>query len=220
MFTGLVEAVGTILERQKKHDQRLKIAAPFDDLVMGESIAVNGVCLTVMDFGKNYFSADLSSESLDKCNLGDLNIGQEVNLERALKLGDRLGGHWVSGHIDAVGKILSAKPSGKAIDIRVAVPENLMKYIIPKGSITLDGASLTVNKTEKNSFTLMLIPHSQKTLHKNFAKTGHPINVEVDMLGKYIEKLLTCTEAKSNAISPASDALEEKLRSAGFMSNT
>lgn len=218
MFTGLIEAIGTIIERQSKsHGQRLKIAAPFDDLQMGESIAVNGVCLTVTAFDKGYFCADLSSESLAKCNLGSQNTGRQVNLERALRLGDRLGGHWVSGHIDGLGKIISATPSGDAIAVRVAVPDNLMKYIVPKGSITLDGASLTVNTTDAAGFDFMLIPHSQKSLHQLFAKAGHEINIEVDILGKYIEKLLSCTEAKSSAISPTSDALQEKLRSAGFM---
>ncbi|MCL2325550.1 MAG: riboflavin synthase [Proteobacteria bacterium] len=218
MFTGLIESTGKLIRRQPiDGGQRLGIACTLKQYQLGESIAVNGACLTVAAFSEDRFEADASGETLSRTNLGALTLGSDVNLERALKLGDRMGGHWVTGHIDGVGCIASSQPRGSARAVEVECDPGLLKYIVEKGSVALDGASLTVNCVSQNSFEIMLIPHTQRILKDAFFAVGRRINIEVDILGKYIEKLLSCTNPKGSAIGGAPAAISlDKLREAGF----
>jgi len=218
MFTGLVESTGKLIRRHPTGSgQRLCIACTLKQYQQGESIAVNGACLTVAAFGESQFEADVSSETLSRTNLGTLALGSDVNLERAMRLGDRMGGHWVTGHIDGVGCIASSQPHGTACAVEVKCDPGLLKYIVEKGSVALDGASLTVNRVSQNGFEIMLIPHTQHILKDTFFTVGRRINIEVDILGKYIEKLLSCANPKGSAIGGAPAALSlDKLRKAGF----
>ena len=182
MFTGIIETTGRITHIQPiSEGVRLSIACNLRDYQIGESIAVNGICLTVTSSKTGEFTADASSETLSRTNLGALTTGSLVNLERALRLGDRLGGHWVSGHIDGTGKIIRIDNHGAAKAITVETSSDLLKYIVEKGSITLDGASLTVNRVTDKSFDVMLIPHTQATLFDGFAQVGRMMNIEVDI---------------------------------------
>ncbi len=217
MFTGLIETTGRIQQIQPTQEGvRLSIACNLKDYQLGESIAVNGICLTVVSFSRDVFSAEASSETLARTNLGQLQPASEVHLERALRVGDRLGGHWVSGHIDGTGKIIRIIPHGSSKAIAIEATPELLHYIVEKGSVALDGASLTVNHVDDKSFEIMLIPHSQSVLAKDFATVGRVINIEVDILGKYIEKLL-CHDMKQSDIEPPPSTLTlDKLRDAGF----
>lgn len=193
MFTGLVEELGTIISIAKgARSARLFIAASqvLEDGKIGDSIAVNGVCLTVVAIEGNGFQADVMAETLNKSNLGDLRPGEKVNLERALRLSDRLGGHLVSGHIDGVGKIIRQEVMDIAIVTEIEAPSELLKYVIPKGSVAIDGISLTVVSVQKNSFTVSLIPHTAKITSLGFKKVGDKVNLEADIVGKYIERMM------------------------------
>lgn len=193
MFTGLIEDLGTVRELQRSADSvRLKVATriPMEEIRMGESIAVNGICLTVVAFGGGIFSADVSPETLDRSSLGRLATGSRVNLERALRLSDRLGGHLVSGHIDGVGEITERSQDGNAVRFGFAVAPSLSRYIVEKGSIAIDGISLTVNAVASEGFSVAVIPHSlaQTTLQERLV--GDRVNIETDLIGKYVERLL------------------------------
>ncbi len=168
------------------------LRADFDltDPEEGESIAVNGVCLTAKGISGRRFTVDVSPESLARTNLGNLAAGSVVNLERALRLADRLGGHMVSGHVDATSRIIERKPQGDFILFSFAIPEGLGKYIIEKGSIAIDGISLTVNHCDAGSFSVSIIPHTLAVTTLGLLKQGDPVNIEVDLIGKYVEKLL------------------------------
>ena len=217
MFTGIIETTGTITHQMPISEGiRLSIACNMHDYQLGESIAVNGICLTVVSFKSGEFSAEASSETLARTNLGQLNIGSHVNLERALRLGDRLGGHWVSGHIDGTGKIARIDNHGAAKAIVVEANAGLLRYIVEKGSVTLDGASLTVNRVDNKEFEVMLIPHTQDMLFEGFVTVGRTLNIEVDILGKYVEKLLSCNDANQSDIKTSASLTLEKLREAGF----
>ena len=217
MFTGIIETTGTITHQMPMAEGvRLTIACNMRDYQMGESIAVNGICLTVVSFKSGEFSAEASSETLARTNLGQLKVGSQVNLERALRLGDRLGGHWVAGHIDGTGKLARIDNHGAAKAIVVEADACLLKYIVEKGSVTLDGASLTVNRVDDKEFEVMLIPHTQAVLFEGFAVVGRSINIEVDILGKYVEKLLSCNDANQSDIKPSNSLTLEKLRENGF----
>lgn len=219
MFTGLVETTGKIQQiLPAQEGVRLTITSSLRDYQMGESIAVNGICLTVVAYTHDTFSAEASSETLQRTNLGNLQPASEVHLERALRLGDRLGGHWVSGHVDGTGKIVRIVPHGSSKAVTIEAAPELLRYIVEKGSITLDGASLTVNKVDDKSFEIMLIPHTQAVLAHDFATVGRTINIETDILGKYVEKLLACNNTKQSAIEAAPESITlEKLRGAGFI---
>ena len=219
MFTGIIETTGRITHIQPiSEGVRLTIACNLRDYQIGESIAVNGICLTVTSSKTGEFTADASSETLSRTNLGALTTGSLVNLERALRLGDRLGGHWVLGHIDGTGKIIRIDNHGAAKAISVETSSDLLKYIVEKGSITLDGASLTINRVTDKSFDVMLIPHTQATLFEGFAQVGRIINIEVDILGKYVEKLLACKDTETSDINRKSTGLTmDKLHEAGFL---
>ena len=190
MFTGIIEEVG----RLKSLDGgRIEIFCEkvLEDLKIGDSIATNGICLTVVDFGENFFAADVMPETLRKTSLADKNF----NLERALKLGDRLGGHIVSGHIDGVGKILSIRPEGNALLIDVAAENFLLKQIAAKGSVALDGISLTVVDAGADNFSVSMIPHTLEVTNFKTKRVGSFVNIETDILAKYIERLINFNSA-------------------------
>ncbi len=211
MFTGIILGKGKIIEqRSVGGGATLGLAADFilDDPQEGESIAVNGVCLTARRIRGNRFLADVSPESLARTNLGRLASGDTVNLERALRLSDRLGGHLVSGHVDAVAEVLSRQTLGDFTRFSLAVPSELGKYIIEKGSVTLDGISLTVNAVDERQFSVSIIPHTLEITTLGGLRVGAPVNLEVDLIGKYVEKLLAAkadpgTKDGGSGINPA-----------------
>ena len=192
MFTGLVEASGTIAESaDKASSRRLTIATDLDlnDAKIGESIAVNGCCLTVVSFDDAGFAVDVAKESLEVTTLGGLEVGATVNLERALRVGQTMGGHWVQGHVDGIGTLQSREPASEGELWRIAYPQPLGRYIAPKGSITVDGVSLTVNAVTPQAFEIFLIPHTLQVTTLAERQEGEPLNLEVDILAKYIETL-------------------------------
>jgi len=194
MFTGIIEGVGRIAALEPRGgDVRLRVEVgtlPFDAVQLGESIAVNGVCLTVVEFDAVSFAADASNETLSLTTLGRLEVGAPVNLERAMRPTDRLGGHLVSGHVDGVGRVLSITEDARAQRWRFAAPTVLLKYIAKKGSICVDGVSLTVNEVDAEGFEVALIPHTVS--HTAFAQTrvGDAVNLEIDLVARYVERLL------------------------------
>ncbi len=194
MFTGIIAGKGRLVEKRPVGGGMLfGLEADFDlpDPQEGESIAVNGVCLTAKEIGGRRFLVDVSPESLSRTNLGKLAVGRTVNLERALRLSDRLGGHLVSGHVDACAAILERKPLGDYVLFSFGVPAGLGRYIIEKGSITIDGISLTVNSCDDRCFAVSIIPHTLVVTTLGERKAGDMVNIEVDLIGKYVEKLLT-----------------------------
>lgn len=184
MFTGIVEELGTVVSLKAG---RLRIAARavLQDASLGDSMAVNGCCLTVVEWGEDWWEADVSEETFARTNLGDLRTGDPVNLERPVRLQDRLGGHLVQGHVDAVGRITSPAP-----DLEVAIPADLTRYLVEKGSITVDGISLTVVRAGTGSFTVAVIPHTAAATTLGTKTAGDPVNLEVDVMAKYAERLL------------------------------
>ena len=200
MFTGLIEGVGTLASREPRGgDARLRIGVgslPFDDVALGESIAVNGVCLTVVGFDAAHFDVDASNETLSLTTLGALPEGAALNLERAMRPTARLGGHLVSGHVDGVGAVAAIAPDARAQRWRFTAPPALMKYIAPKGSICVDGVSLTVNAVDAGGFEVALIPHT--VAHTAFGSTavGDAVNLEVDLVARYVERLLSAREGE------------------------
>ncbi|WP_427337789.1 riboflavin synthase [Caloranaerobacter sp. DY30410] len=193
LFTGLVEEVGivkSILKGTKSVKIVIKAKKVLEDIKIGDSISTNGVCLTVTDFTDNTFSVDVMPETMKRSNLKNLVPGSKVNLERALRLGDRLGGHLVSGHIDGTGKILSFDKEDNAVWVTIKPPEELLKYIIYKGSIAIDGISLTVAYIDNKVFKVSIIPHTKKVTTLIEKSLGDEVNLECDMIGKYVEKLL------------------------------
>ena len=210
MFTGIVEMRGQILAR-RGHQLLIRSAKPLTDPVYGESIAVNGCCLTLEECRGTELVFHVLAETLDRTNLGQLKNGASVNLERALKMTDRLGGHLVSGHIDAVGKVLSRKVD-KDVELTVSFPEELAKYIVWKGSIAIDGVSLTVAKLEKSALTVCLIPVTLAETALEEREPGDPINLETDMAGKYIVRQLELAEAGKS-----SNITMDTLAEAGFV---
>ncbi len=195
MFTGIIEGLGSLIGSEARGgDVRLRIAAgslAFEDVCLGESIAVNGVCLTVVDFDAASFQADASNETLALTTLGALETGALVNLERAMRPTDRLGGHLVSGHVDGLGKVLAIEDDARAQRWRFAAPQSLLKYIAKKGSICVDGVSLTVNEVDAEGFEVALIPHTVS--HTAFAHTGvgDAVNIEIDLVARYVERLVS-----------------------------
>ncbi|WP_457095414.1 riboflavin synthase [Lysobacter sp. P5_B9] len=194
MFTGIIEGVGRIAVLEARGgDVRLRVEVgtlPFDAVQLGESIAVNGVCLTVVEFDAVSFAADASNETLSLTTLGTLQVGAPVNLERAMRPTDRLGGHLVSGHVDGVGRVLAIVEDARAQRWRFAAPAALLRYVAKKGSICVDGVSLTVNEVDADGFEVALIPHTVS--HTAFAQTrvGDAVNLEIDLVARYVERLL------------------------------
>ena len=195
MFTGIVQTVGRIARlEQRGGDVRLTIAANelgFDDVAIGDSICVSGVCLTVIELSGTTFAADVSKETLSRTTLGALQIGAGVNLEKSLRLMDRLGGHLVSGHVDGVGKITSITPDARSQRWMFELPSALARYVAAKGSVCIDGASLTVNEVEANRFGVNLIPHTIEVTTFRDKRVGAAVNIEVDMIARYVERLAT-----------------------------
>ena len=193
MFTGIVEELGSVVAVEPQGDAvRLRIRGPVvaSDAVHGASIAVNGVCLTVVDHGDGAFTADVMQETLDRSSLGGLAAGSRVNLERPVTLQARLGGHLVQGHVDGTGVILERIPSEHWQVVRVSLPDDLGRYVVEKGSITVDGVSLTVVEAARDSFTVSLIPTTLGLTTLGAKSVGDPVNLEVDVVAKYVERLL------------------------------
>ena len=193
MFTGIVEGWGKVKRlTMKGADAVLEIesSVDFNDVSLGDSIAVNGACLTVTAKNQNIFTADVSAETLSKTTLKLLQAGHKVNLEKSLRVGGFVGGHFVLGHIDATGKILSQAQKSGSLILAVEINNSLSRYIVEKGSVTIDGISLTVNKLEKGRFYVNIIPHTATNTTLLTKKEGDLVNIETDVLGKYVEKLL------------------------------
>jgi len=194
MFTGIIQAKGHIAAlEQRGGDVRLSVqsdALPFASYDVGESIAVNGVCLTAVALRDDGFDTDVSVETLDVTSLGGLGVGDSVNLEPSLSLGDRLGGHLVSGHVDCLGAVTSRKADARSIRFSVEIPEEFARYVARKGSVTVDGVSLTVNDVSATSFEVNIIPHTAEVTITGDYAVGTKVNVEVDLLARYIERLL------------------------------
>ncbi|MBP3400546.1 MAG: riboflavin synthase [Selenomonadales bacterium] len=193
MFTGLVEELGKVKTIEKgAKSVRITIAAKkvLEDVKLGDSIAVNGTCLTAVDFDSTYFTADVMPETVNKTVLAHLRPGDLVNLERTLRLGDRFGGHMVSGHVDSVGKIIAKDQNDIAIIVKISVTPETSRYIIKKGSIAIDGISLTVVEATDTWFSVSLIPHTAKMTTLGYKRVGDSVNLETDIIGKYVEKLL------------------------------
>jgi len=196
MFTGIVTDVGTVRKAEQRGDLRLVIASGYDTATigLGASIACSGVCLTVVDKGEDWFAVDLSAETVSRTAAGLWREGAKLNLERSLRMGDELGGHIVTGHVDAVGNVVEAAPEGDSVRIVVEVSKNLAPMIAQKGSIALDGVSLTVNTVEdapeSARFSINLIPHTAKETTFGQIAAGRQLNVEVDVLARYIDRML------------------------------
>jgi riboflavin synthase len=203
MFTGIIEGLGTITALHPSgQGSRFSITSDFElsDTQIGDSIAVNGVCLTAVLLEGRRFNVDVSPETLQRSVLGKINIGERVNLERALRLSDRLDGHLVSGHVDGVGILRQRKTLANAIVITVGVPETLSRYMIEKGSVAVDGISLTINRCDTTSFDVSIIPHTAGLSTIGFKKIGETVNIETDMIGKYVERfVLNPSRKKENA---------------------
>lgn len=195
MFTGIVTDVGEItglVPGGQAGDRRFVVRTRHDmaPVAMGASIACSGCCLTVVEKGADWFAVEVSGETLDKTHLGDWRQGHRINLELSLKLGDELGGHLVYGHVDGVGKIVSMTPEGGSVRFVFEAPGDLARFIAPKGSIAVDGISLTVNEVEGNRFGINIISHTQAVTTLGTAKPGQRVNLEVDMLARYVQRLL------------------------------
>lgn len=198
MFTGIITDIGTVQDRREQGDTRfvLSTAFPHDGIDMGASIACSGVCLTVVDKGRHdgygdWFAVDVSAETLSRTTLGDWREGTEVNLERALRMGDELGGHLVSGHVDGVGTVTEKRKEGDSIRLAVAAPDALMPFMAEKGSVTVDGVSLTVNTVGADSLNLNIIPHTLYATTLSRLDAGDKVNLEIDLLARYVRRLLT-----------------------------
>jgi riboflavin synthase len=193
MFTGIIEAMGTLKGIQPSgQGRRLVVDAGFslDGTAIGDSIAVNGACLTAVRIAGSRFEADVSPETLSKTSFGQMRIGDRVNLERALRLSDRLNGHLVSGHVDGVGTLRALREAGNAVLIAIGVPSALTRYMIRKGSVAVDGISLTINECGEDFFEVSVIPHTAGITTIGLKKPGDRVNIETDMIGKYIERLM------------------------------
>jgi riboflavin synthase len=198
VFTGIIEELGTVVAVEPQGDAvRLRVSAPLvtGDAVHGASVAVNGVCLTVVEHGGGEFTADVMQETLDRSSLGALKAGSRVNLERPVTLEARLGGHLVQGHVDGTGTVLDRSPSEHWDVVRIALPDDLGRYVVEKGSITVDGVSLTVVEAARAWFSVSLIPTTLELTTLGTKKVGDPVNLEVDVVAKYVERLLEWRKA-------------------------
>lgn len=194
MFTGIIQAMGHLQDTQAQGgDLRLRITTgslALSDASLGDSIAVNGVCLTAVELGEQHFSADVSRETLSLTSLGQLQRGSPVNLEKALTLSTPLGGHLVSGHVDGLGEVVSRHEDARSVRFQIRAPDELAKYIASKGSICVDGTSLTVNAVDGSLFDLNIVPHTLKETIMDGYRSGTPVNLEVDLVARYLERLL------------------------------
>jgi riboflavin synthase len=212
MFTGLIEEIGEIksIEKAAKSARiTIKSEKVLQGIKLGDSICTNGVCLTVTEFTNNTFSVDVMAETVRSSNLGKLKLGSKVNLERALRLSDRLGGHIVSGHIDGIGTIVDLQSEENATWVSVKTTKDILKYIVHKGSITIDGISLTVAYVDDNIFKVSIIPHTKDETTLVIKKIGDEVNLESDMMAKYVEKLLKYDESVKEKKPISMDFLKE-----------
>ena len=191
MFTGIITHIGSVRHVSQNGDRVIEILCPFDteDLNIGASVSCSGACMTVIEKGPNWFRFSVSNESLSKTNLGTWIEGTNVNLERALRIGDEIGGHIVSGHVDGVGHLEDIRPAGTSTQMNFDAPPSLCRFIANKGSITVDGISLTVNTVTDSSFAINVIPHTWSSTTLNEKKLGDPVNLEIDILARYIARL-------------------------------
>jgi len=217
MFTGIILAVGKITALQARGgDCRLSVDTgklPLHDAVLGDSIAVNGVCLTAVELGKDYFCADVSNETLSCTTFRTAQVGMPVNLELALTPTTRLGGHIVSGHVDGIGTLLEKKNDGRSIGFKFQAPDNLAKYIAEKGSICINGISLTVNAVDGALFSVNIVPHTLQETTLGAANVGDAVNLEVDLLARYMERLMKGEAAAQ----PCSQVTLALLQQSGFI---
>lgn len=192
MFTGIITDIAKVRAVKKTGDTRFEFTTSFDTakIVLGASIACNGACMTVIETGDDWFAIEASAESLECTTLGDLSVGSKVNLEQATRVGDELGGHIVSGHVDGVAVLTKRIPEGDSLRLTFEVPETFAKYIASKGSVTLEGVSLTVNEVDGNTFGINLIPHTQIHTTLGSKHPGDRINFEIDMLARYVARML------------------------------
>ena len=193
MFTGIITDVGEIIELEKRGDLRARIKTNYDakGIAFGASIACDGICLTAVDFGDNWFDVEISAETVSKTVIGSglWEINYKVNLERSLKVGDELGGHIVSGHVDGIATVSSIIDEGDSTRFTFEAPMELARFIAPKGSVALNGTSLTVNEVKENAFGINLVPHTKKVTSWNKTQVGDPINLEIDTLARYVARL-------------------------------
>ena len=218
MFTGIIEGLGAVAAiRPVGQGKRLAITADFElaGTKVGDSIAVSGACLTAVAIAGRQFDVDASPETLARTTLGAARVGERVNLERALRLSDRIDGHLVSGHTDGTGVIASREAAGNAVIVTVAVPEALTRYMIVKGSVAVDGVSLTINRMEADRFSVSIIPYTSGLTTIGFKQKGEGVNIEVDMIGKYVEKFLSAQTGRAAA--PSSGVSMELLAKAGYI---
>jgi len=222
MFTGIIEAIGTIKAINiNAQGARLVIDSndlDMSDVKLGDSISTNGICLTVVEFNQNSYSADVSNETLNRTGFAHYNVGMQVNLEKAMLARTRFGGHMVSGHVDGVSEVLSITNNGNSIEYWLSMPADLAHYIAEKGSVTIDGTSLTVNaldESSKSKFRLTIVPHTVKETIFAHYKVGTKVNLEVDLIARYLERLLTKEATEMPAA--ASNVTESLLKKSGFI---
>lgn len=219
MFTGIIEGLGTIIGvRPSNQGRQLTIEADFSlsESKIGDSIAVSGACLTATQIDHRRFDVDVSPETLSTTTLGNAKIEDRVNLERALRLSDRLDGHLVSGHVDGTGKLISKIPKGNATIVTIEVDPALARYMIKKGSVAVDGTSLTINQCGQNSFSVSIIPHTAKLTTIMLKKVGAQVNIETDMIGKYVERFIHSPDESDSRSAGAID--KAFLVKTGFLS--
>lgn len=195
MFTGLVEDVGTVVRADRRSDALVLAVRPtrmpLAELTIGESVCHDGACLTVTDLGRDSYTVLAGQETLNRTTLGNLRIGKKLNLERSLKVGDRLGGHWVTGHVDGTGELAARRDLGANLVLVVRTPAPLLRHIVEKGSIAIAGVSLTVNAVDAETFSVAIIPHTREMTTLGELAVGDRINLETDILAKHLEKLVT-----------------------------
>lgn len=194
MFTGIVTDLAEIVavKQSPERGTRFEVASHYDlsKIPLGASIAHNGVCLTVVDIKDGIYAVEVSAETLSATSMGDWQAGRKINLERPLALGDELGGHMVSGHVDGIGRVVSITPDGASMRFVFQAPDSMAKYIAPKGSMTIDGVSLTVNEVDGSTFGVNIIPHTQDVTTFGFLRVGDKVNLEIDLIARYVARLL------------------------------
>ena len=217
MFTGIIEEMGVVKEVTKtRQGSSVSILAQtvLEGLKVGDSVTVNGACLTVVAFARTEMKADLSPETSKVTTLGSLKAGDPVNLERAMRLGDRLGGHLVTGHVDAIGTIRARVQEGDSLQLTIEAPREVLRYCVPKGSVTVDGISLTLNEVTDRGFRVTIIPHTAKVTTLGIKQVGDAVNLEADLIGKFVERLFPGRESGSQ---PAIQIDKEYLQRRGLI---